>query len=510
MKIKKSILDGLLYGLLYFSLILLFLIFEPLKEEGKTRTIQICMIAAISIVLILSFIIHLKNKVIKNSCEDVSIEKYKSRNEVIVGMAILMIGLIMRVGYTMYTPWYIRVHDVGQADLNATGHASYILHLFYGKLPNSNEYQFYHPPFYHFLSSVTMHIVGLLKGIKEGEYLIDSAKLISCFASCGVLIQIKLFLKDIDIKEKIANIIMLIVAFCPNFYLMAGRVNNDALVFFFMVVAIRYTYKWYYNQDWKSIIILAIAYGLGMMTKTSMAVLAVFTAVFMCVVLVKNIKKHLYKMTILQLIVFGVISLPLGLWYPIRNLILYKQPLSYVLNLGKESPIYVGNYSMSERLLLHIKNLKNLSLFNEPIDDYNIPIYIWKGSLFGEFTLEINNTLGWILLISNGVLIVISIIAMIAIIMKTKEKRELIYGLFFIWLCQIISYISFNINFPHACTMDFRYIVTTVIVGAIFIGLLCQQIASKKNIVYGIGIGAIYTVITIYAIASMIVYLLVK
>ena len=96
--------------------------------------------------------------------------------------------------------------------------------------------------------------------------------------------------------------------------------------------------------------------------------------------------------------------------------------------------------------------------------------------MFGEFTLDINNALGWILLISNGVLIVISIIAMIAIIMKTKEKRELIYGLFFIWLCQMISYISFNINFPHACTMDFRYIVITVIVGAIYIGLFCRQI----------------------------------
>ena len=68
MKIKKSILDVLLYGLLYFFLILLFLIFEPIKEEGKTRTIQISMIAAIFIVLILSFIIYLKNKAIKNSC----------------------------------------------------------------------------------------------------------------------------------------------------------------------------------------------------------------------------------------------------------------------------------------------------------------------------------------------------------------------------------------------------------------------------------------------------------
>ena len=58
MKIKKSILDVLLYGLLYLFLFLLFLIFEPIKEEGNIRTIQICMIAAISIVLILSFIIY--------------------------------------------------------------------------------------------------------------------------------------------------------------------------------------------------------------------------------------------------------------------------------------------------------------------------------------------------------------------------------------------------------------------------------------------------------------------
>lgn len=506
MKIK----NGLLYGLLYIILIILYILFEAIEGENRPKVVHICMIAAIGIALIISFIMCIKNMISKNRCKNVSKDSYISKNEVIVGMVILSLGIIMRIGYTMYTPWYIRVHDVAQADLNATGHASYILHLFNGKLPSSNEYQFYHPPFYHFLSSVTMHIVGLFTGIEKGEVLIDSAKIVSCFASCGVLFQMKEFLKEINISGKIANVVMAIVAFLPNYYLMAGRVNNDSLVFFFMVVAIRYTYKWYYKQDWKSLIILAIAYGLGMMTKTSMGVLAIFTAIFMIVVLVKNIKRHLFKNTILQFIIFGIISLALGLWYPIRNLVLFKQPLSYVLNLGKDSPIYVGDYSISERFLLHIKDFKNLSLYNKPISDYNIPLYIWRGSLFGEFTIDTNEFFGWVLLISNGLLIVISIIAMISILIKMKEKRELTFGLFFVWLCQMISYISFNINFPHACTMDFRYIVTTVIVGAIFIGLLCQQIARKKNIVYGIGIGAIYTVITIYAIASMIVYLLVK
>ena len=42
---------------------------------------------------------------------------------------ILIAGIIMRVGYTLYTPWYERVHDIGNATLEDAGHASYILHL---------------------------------------------------------------------------------------------------------------------------------------------------------------------------------------------------------------------------------------------------------------------------------------------------------------------------------------------------------------------------------------------
>ena len=74
----------------------------------------------------------------------------------------------------------------------------------------------------------------------------------------------------------------------------------------------------------------------------------------------------------------------------------------------------------------------------------------------------------------------------------------------------MISYISFNINFPHACTMDFRYIVITVIVGAIYIGLFCRQIERRDNVAYKIGLGFIYSATIIYGISSILVYLTVK
>lgn len=496
---KKS---ALIYGLLYVGLLLLYIFLDLLGWINKPSIIHICMIVAISIVIIFNYIKwkKLSNSVNDNTCDNV----------VIVGNIIIAIGLIMRIGYTMYTPWDVRPYDVSKANLRNTGHASYILHLFYGRLPRSNTYQFYHPPLFHMLSSITMHIVGIIKGfVKEGELLIDSAKIVSCFASCGVLLQVKEFLNEVDIKGKIKNIILTIIAFFPGFYLMAGRVNNDSLVLFFMVIALRYTYKWYYNQDWNNIIILALAFGFGMMTKISMGVLAIFTAVFMIMVFVKNVKKVKLKTIILQLIVFGLLSFPLGLWYPIRNYILFKQPLNYVLKFAKTSQLYIGNVSWHKRFLFNIKYIIDSNEFVNMISDFNMPTFLLKSSLFGEFAFDTNEFYAIVLLGINGVLIIISLVAMISVIIFSKENKIVNYGLFFAWLCQMISYIAFNIDFPFSCTMDFRYIPITVIIGAIFIGKFSNQI-ENGNKVCRVFNKLIYYSIIIFVMASFIVFTTLK
>lgn len=493
---------GLIYGLLYVGLILLYIILDLLGWINKPKIIHICMIVAISAVIIFNYIKwkKLSKSVNDNTCDNV----------IIVGSIIMAIGLIMRIGYTMYTPWNVRPYDASKANLSYTGHASYILHLFYGRLPESNTYQFYHPPLFHMLASITMHIVGIIKGfVKEGELLIDSAKIVSCFASCGTLLQVKEFLREVDITGKIKNIILTIIAFFPGLYLMAGRVNNDSLVLFFMVIALRYTYKWYYSQDWKNIIILALSYGLGMMTKISMGVLAIFTAVFMIIVFVQNIKNAKLRTIILQLIVFGLISLPLGLWYPIRNYILFKQPLNFVWKFVKTSPLYIGNVSWQKRFLFNIKYIIESNEFVNMISDFNMPTFLLKSSLFGEFIFDTNEIYAIVLLGINGVLIIISLVAMISVIIFSKEKKIVNYGLLFIWLCQMISYIAFNIDFPFSCTMDFRYIPITAIIGAIFIGKFSNQI-EKGNKVCRVVNTLIYSSVIIFAIASLIVFTTLK
>ena len=60
-------------------------------------------------------------------------------------LVFMIIGLIMRLGYVLYTPATYRQHDTFSK--NFDGHEAYAWTIFStGKLPTTNKYQFYHPP----------------------------------------------------------------------------------------------------------------------------------------------------------------------------------------------------------------------------------------------------------------------------------------------------------------------------------------------------------------------------
>ena len=67
---------------------------------------------------------------------------------------IVFMGMVMRIGYMLYTGCTVRSHDLGDLDINGYGHAAYILKLMeQGHLPETNQVQFYQQPFYYFISA---------------------------------------------------------------------------------------------------------------------------------------------------------------------------------------------------------------------------------------------------------------------------------------------------------------------------------------------------------------------
>lgn len=397
---------------------------------------------------------------------------------------LIFAGFVMRVGYMLYTPAIVRSHDFGSLAENSYGHFRYIYTIYStGRLPDTNWVQMYHPPLYHVLSAVCMRLFHLLTGVTEPERLIEAAKLISCAASCITLTAGEALCRELRLGDRATAVAVALLAFLPNMYLLAGRVNNDSLVLCFMSLILLQTIRWYRDCCRKNTILLALFFGFGMMSKISCAVLAFSTGAVMLAALYRDAKAGSVRNWLKQILLFGVIAVPLGMWYPIRNLLRFHQSLYYVPTPASvESRLYVGNVSLLDRfLLIPFQNLFS-PLYNSPWEDYNVELYLWKGSLFGEFSFSVTSWIPKLLLLLRGVLLLLSLAALVVcafrslleVIKGTDKDRArgafFRLGLILAWGLTICSYLAFNLKLPFGCTMDYRYIVAAAIVEAVLLG----------------------------------------
>ena len=462
------------YLYLCLSIFFIYILFHGLKLDQYIRPIQIIMFASIA-ALSLFFAVDYKD--------------YHTINFNMLNYIILC-GFILRIGYMLYTPCNVRPQDLGDIKPDGYGHAAYILKLILSKhLPLTNDIQFYHPPLFHFLGAVASTLVHEILGSNNYFDLVDAAKIVSCFASCATLLVCRHFCDDLKLRPAIQSLILTILSFFPSFFLLAGKVNNDSLATFFMFTAILYTYRWYQKASIRNTIGLALAFGFGMMTKISCITIALFTALVMCLVLYKALKQHQAMPLLAKLFLFGLISLPLGLWYPIRNYLLFDQPLNYVLEIPRDSEIFCGDIPFFQRFLsIDLFNLWSTP-FADAWSDHNIPAYILKTSIFGEFSYNVPRFVPVILLFLNILLVFYSLFAFVKLMTSKKIAVELRVGLPLLWGIIIILYNYFNVRYPFGCTMDFRYIVPTTFLGSLAIGLtydfpLKRSLGQSQVLVY--------------------------
>ena len=185
-------------------------------------------------------------------------------------------------------------------------------------------------------------------------------------------------------------------------------------------------------------------------------------------------------------IFFGCISLSIGLWYPIRNYIEFKQPILYIMD-PHNSDLYVGNYTLWQRFLPFSNEINQM--YCDPWNQYNIPIFLLKCSLFGEYswnTNEVFENLYATSIVLNIYLIFETIYCIISQMMnKTKRNKQWKIAFLLLFIFNIFSYITMNIKLPYGCTMDFRYIASTVFTGTMFVIFEMQTIKQNK-IIYNI------------------------
>jgi 4-amino-4-deoxy-L-arabinose transferase-like glycosyltransferase len=415
-------------------------------------------------------------------------------------------GIVMRIGYMLYTSFRARGHDIGAFD--QTGHFAYMYRLFSdGALPQSNEYQFYHPPFAHIVQALVVKVFSWFQPGAQVDALFEAAKIVPCFASCAVLWVCRSICRETKLSSRATALALAVLAFHPTFYIFASSVNNDPLMLLCFMIAVLYTIRWYYAPTMKHILFTALAIGLGMMTKLSAAAVALFTAPVFLAVLVKAFREKKPGHIIGQFAAFAGVCAPLGLWYPIRNYIKFGQAFGHVYTLSRESKLYSGGYSFAQRFLSFPVDQTLSPLYCQPYGDYNLWLYTLKCSVFGEFSFEQAEWMGALLIAANLALILVSLAAMVYVMCCCRETNKFArFGLFWLWLVQIGSFIVFNVGFPFGCTMDFRYIVPTAIIGAIYTGIALDHLKGRgkalPHILFYMGVA----VIALFGIASVLFY----
>ncbi len=479
--IKYPVVKKIIKWIMVFIFIWLsydFLTYFTYLPNDNLQTIRTFMIIPIIYALIRGFYLYGK--------KELTIDK--------IAVLLLIIGFTLRCGYAFYTGASTRQHDVemynsdGSLNLSGGGHFTYTYILYStGKLPSSVNWQFYHPPLFHATSALFMHIYSFFEGTKDVATLYNATIIVSSFIGCLTLYFIKRLIFEITSNNVARFIMLLLMTLHPQFFIMSGWVNNDSMAFMFMIISLYYGFVFHKNRSWYSIILCAIALGLGAMSKLVAGLVCIPLGIIFIYDFIIDIKNKTYKKTILQGISFIGIVCPLALWFIIRTYIKFGVSALDVPSLNPYSnSLGVINYSYWQRF--GIPNLANLSngLFcilrpnSNNYQDYNVWLYTFKCSVFGEYSYWQGDLFGVMLLVSNILMILITLICIIYCLIKNIKSFNNILMLVTFITC-IVAYLIFQVKHPVTCTQDFRYMTLILIPGIYFIGTFFESEFESKS-----------------------------
>ena len=423
-------------------------------------------------------------------------------------------GFLLRLCYVLYTTVATRQHDVwffSQGDFSVFSnqrHAEYVEYIAtYLKLPVEDPTavglsQLYHPPFHHLIAGLWLRL-NTAMGV-EYTAACENIQLLTLFYSSAIMVITYKILRLLGCKGFSLFLPLSLVVFHPTFILMAGSVNNDLLSITLAFYAVYATLRWANQPTIRYIIPIALAVGFAMMSKLSGGMVAPAIALVFLWKWWESFGKKdgSFQKLFYQFALFGILCIPLALWWQVRNGILFDMPLTYVPALSENSGQFVGDYTTAQRLWeVNTHDLNNVFVLwqhqGAPYNEYNCFLALLKSSMFGEFTLfDANSTLSphplgivacKTMFYTNLALVACSLWATLRVMTKKETRKTPQAWLLFLLLgVLLVSYLRFCFGYPQTCTQNFRYAVPTLLAGCGLLGVWLNTI-NNKFITIGIG-----------------------
>ena len=418
---------------------------------------------------------------------------------------LLCAGFVLRIAYALYTGYTVRAHDVWSKN-PSYGHLGYIRYIAHNlSLADTNVSQYYHPPLHHILAGLLYRV--LENGGMKDAVIAEKLQFLTMFYSCATMVVCDRLFAECKLSDKARALADAVIVFHPSFLQLGGDINNDMLALLLACTSVLFFAKWW-NDDTRTgcLALCGLFLGLSMMTKISGVMLAFPYAVAFLWKLWER-RKHLWT-PIRQYLIFGFIAVPVGMWYPIRNLLTFNQSLTYVPRLSDTSSQYIGNYSVMERLF-SISPEQLASPYQEiKAYSYNIPLSMFKTSLFGEAVGSYSKGMQgglWahVLFFASLILAVIALFYMLMNLRPSVLKKDSLPVVWTVlWGALMVSYVLFCFQYPHVCSQDFRYLVILLPVAALYLGKLLDNNRSKLTN------GLLTGLVGIFCFSSAMVYAL--
>ena len=392
----------------------------------------------------------------------------KTRDKRYLFYIIYFLGLLFRTIYIMKTDIYTRQHDVDT--IYGKGHLKYIYTIYKtGKLPTTNEWQLYHPPLWHIIGAIWLKIASLLK--VDILYAYEGIQTWSLISSALIIIIADKICNKIKIDTKGTLLVDLLLAVHPTLIILSGSINNDCLLMLLQALIILWLIKYYLDENYKNIIGLALVTGLAVMTKMNGAIMAIPILYVFIKKMIEKSKNNNWGNFYYHISLFLLISIPIGLWFQFRNLIMFGS----ITIPGPSESLYVGNIPLLKRLFT--LNPSTIFQYVDLKNDYNLNLLIIKTSIFGEFTYKNIKLLSAFIFVTNVYLIAFTLFYIIKY-MFIKKKNMIINILLITWITSMVMMLLFNIKYPYKCSMNFRYIAVCLIPGII---IPCYMILKGKS-----------------------------
>lgn len=432
----------------------------------------------------------------------------------------MIAGDIVKVSYILYTEVWERQHDVISFGAGE-GHAAYIEYLAqFRRLPNFDPrmlWAFFQPPLHHIISAMWM-IVNVKLKMPERQ-LQESMQCITLSYMCILMLIVYLICKELCMKQRGTLITMIIVSFHPIYILLSGSINNDALSICLSALSLYIAIKWYQKPNIISIILLAICIGLAMMAKLSSGLVAPGIGALMLYKLVINRKEWIKY--IIQYVVFGLLVFPIGLWWPIRNKIMWDMPINYIPEVGEQ----LTHSDMLSRLFdVRMHSVYPAMINNkDAYDEYNVILAMIKTSLFGESNFGLLSPyitpFAIVLFITSVIIIIAQIVALIRTLTVKEAAPEVGYKILLsvTALSLLGGYLLFALSYNNFSAQDFRYSALMIAIMSIFLGLWddrlelmshTKKISDSKLLWISVIRKCIFITVIVFAVSAACVYLL--